>query len=1219
LSGRELNSGFMVIHGNQPELLRQLLVHWFQQHPLRPLEDETLLVQSNGIAQWLKLALAGEGQHGLGIAAAFDMLLPSRFVWRVYRAVLGEQAVPERSPFDKNLLIWRLLRLLPELLDKPGYEPLQAFLADDQDDHWRKRYQLAQKIADLFDQYQVYRADWLTAWAQGQNVLIDSQHEAQALAPEQHWQPLLWRALLADVGADDQAADTGRAAVHQRFLETVERLSQRPAGLPRRISVFGLSSLPRQSLEVLLAISRFTQVLLCVHNPCEYFWTDLLAEKDHARRALRNSRRHARKAGWPAAGSEASEQRPRIDAAELHLHAQPLLAAWGRQGRDYLALLDELDQPENYRQQFERIGEHIDLFASHGDESLLQQLQEDIRQLRSPAESRDRWPVVDPARDRSLRFHVAHSMQREVEILQDQLLAAFAADPTLRPRDVIVMVPDIDAFAPHIDAVFGQLERDDARYLPYSIADRAQRRQTPLAFALEFLLGLPEPAARLTVSDLFDLLDVPALRQRFKLMADDLPLLQQWIRQSNIRWGLDAAHRAQFMPDLSVAEQAQNTWQQGLKRMLLGYAMGGNDDGDAGESCWRDIEAYAEVSGLSAALLGPLAQLLNQLEQLKNTLSSAATAADWSLRLQALLTDFFQVDTPQDQQLLQKLQSSLSDWRSACEAAGLLEPLPLAVVREHWLTQLDQSGLSRPYMIGGLTFATLMPMRAIPYRMVCLLGMNDGEFPRNRPPLDFDLMARDMRPGDRSRREDDRYLFLEALLSAREQLHISWVGRSIHDNTPRAPSVLVSQLRDHLSACWRLAAADECAGTLLAALTVEHRLQPFSSDYFGQTAATSALFTYAHEWERQAVVEQSAGAVAADLQRLPFPAEKTQTAQTVQIAQIGIGLRQLAMFLKNPVESFYRERLNIRFDHALTELAHEDQEPFALDGLQQWSLQQQLIQARLDALQRGQDETQVVEQALARIRRCGELPIGSAATLCAEALREPLERLFDLRAKALATWSRALEDQTFSYRRHPTGADQAMEIVVSASINALYCDDATGRYARIELSASNLLAEKKYRRDKLLAAWVTHLAAHLSLQAPVTTLLIGTNGQVPLQPLSVDLAREHFDRLIDCWLQGQCEPLPLAAKTGFAWLEKQGQPEQQALALADCRQPALAAARSAYEGGYRMTGEVEQSASLQQAYPDFSRLWAQGRFSQLCAELYAPLMMHVGAGGEKKQ
>lgn len=1198
----------MVVHGNQPELLRQLLVHWFQAHPLAPLEDETILVQSNGIAQWLKLALAGDGdEQACGIAAAFDMLLPSRFVWRAYRAVLGAAAVPERSPFDKALLIWRLLRLLPALTPQPGYEPLRLFLAGDDD--LRKRYQLAEKIADLFDQYQVYRADWLDAWAKGQDVLIAGNGERRPLEPEHAWQPLLWRALLTDVGNAERnpesnpesatgeagAGVSGRAAVHRRFLEAAASLQARPAGLPRRISVFGLSSLPRQSLEVLLAISRFSQVILCVHNPCEYFWSDLLSEKDHARRS---AGRHARKAGLPET----------MAAGDLHLHAHPLLAAWGRQGRDYLALLDALDQPESYRQQFERIGERIDVFESHGETTLLNQLQDDIRLLRSAAESRGRWPAVDPATDRSLRFHVAHSMQREVEILHDQLLAAFAADPTLRPRDVIVMVPDVDAFAPHIEAVFGQIEPGDARHLPFSIADQAQRRQAPLAFALEFLLGLPD--SRVAVSDLFDLLDVAAVRQRFGLAAGDLPLLHRWIRQSNIRWGLNAEHRAQFMPSVMAQDRAQNTWQQGLKRMLLGYALGGDDDSLA-ESDWRGIEPYGEVSGLSAALVGPLASLLRRLEALALELAVPALPAVWGERLQALLDDFFRAETvesAEDALLLLQLQDSLSDWVDACAAAGLHEAIPLAVVRDHWLAQLDRTGLSRPFMAGRLTFATLMPMRAIPYRMVCLLGMNDGEFPRARPPLDFDLMARDMRPGDRSRREDDRYLFLEALLSAREKLHISWVGRSIHDNSERPPSVLVSQLRDHLAACWRLT-EDAAArhGALLDALTVAHRLQPFSSDYFGGEPQTSALFTYAREWERGPGPAQT----APDDTDTPEAAAPLLAVPTFDAP---IPLNRLAAFLKDPVRSFYRERLDIRYDTAAPD--GDDHEPFSLDGLAQWSLQHRLIQARLEAANSGlhepEAEAQAVARQLARIRRCGELPIGNMATLYAEILSEPLDRMFALRAEALAAWPLPLADRDFAWRHRCAG----QEIAIEGRLTDCY-DNADGQRCRIELSTRNLLDDGKYRRDKLLTAWVMHLAAHLAEPfLPMTTLVIGKNGQALLQPLAPELARQYFVALIEAYVGGLREPLPLAPKTGFAWLEKQGQPCHGP--LEDCAQAAVGAARGKYEGGYNSLGELEQSAYLQQCYPGFARLWSNGRFSQLCADLYAPLMRHVGvrqAGG----
>lgn len=1165
MSPTPLAPGFMIIHGNQPELLRQLLVHWFKAQPLAPLEDERILVQSNGIAQWLKLALAAHATDaaggGCGIAAAVDMLLPSRFVWQAYRAVLGDAAVPEASPFDKPLLLWRLMRLLPEQVHEPGFEPLARFLADDSD--LRRRYQLAEKIADLFDQYQVYRADWLDAWSQGQDTLPNLHGETPVLEAGQRWQALLWRALLADVSA---ASQTSRAAVHRHFLEVCRQLPERPAALPRRVAVFGISSLPRQSLEVLQQIARFTQVILCVHNPCEHYWADLLSAKDHARR---QSGRFQRKAGMP----------PELSEAALHLHAHPLLAAWGKQGRDYISLLDALDEPERYRASFARQGERIDLFESHGDTCLLHQLQDDIRLLRSVRESQETWGPVDPEQDRSLRFHIAHSPQREVEILHDQLLAAFNADASLRPRDIIVMVPDVNQYAPHIEAVFGQLGTHEPRHIPYSIADQASRQQAPLLFALEFLLHLPD--SRLAVSDLLDLLDVAAVRQRFGIATGDLPVLRQWVEQTQIRWGLDARHRARFVPGTG----AQNTWMQGLRRMLLGYAVGHAPD-RLEDAAWHDIEPYGEVGGLDAALAGPLAQLLATLEALCDILQQATTPQEWVTRLQTLLRDFFASDAAEDDLLLLQLEQILQDWLEACQAAGLNSgasaTLPLAVVREHWLAQVEPEALSRRFMAGRLTFATLMPMRAIPFRIVCLLGMNDGEFPRIRPPLDFDLMARDLRPGDRSRRDDDRYLFLEALLSARERLHISWVGRSIQDNSERPPSVLVSQLRDHLAACWRHVRADD----LLAALTVEHRLQAFHPAYFGHNPGQSPWFTYAREWERRTATPVSTGSSTALL--------------SAQIPGTPLSLGTLTHFLKNPVRCFFQDRLRIFLGRS--DLSSEDQEPFFLDGLAQWALQDQLITARLEALRRAADEEQAQALALTRIKRTGHLPLGSSAALLAETLTEPLAAMFaDYRA-ALARWPHALPPQRCHFA-HASGTriEGRIDLIQAAPGN-------NGERCRIALISSNLIKERRYDRPKLLEAWVLHLAAHLGGE-PMRSCLIGKNGQVQLAPLDPETARAHFEQLIDHYLQALREPLPLAPKAGMAWLEKQGgvcAGELEA-SPAEARKAAL----GQYESSYLYVGEADQCPYLQRTYPDFASLWSEGRFSTLCTTLYGPLVAAI--------
>ncbi|MCA1769128.1 MAG: exodeoxyribonuclease V subunit gamma, partial [Halomonas sp.] len=751
LDDSALQPGFMVIHGNRLEDLRGVVVEWMTRHPLGPLENETILVQSNGISQWLKLALAeDEANGGAGIAAALDITLPARFLWQAYRAVLNHvehdsDAVPATSPFDKSRLLWRLLRLLPELMERDEFAPLRQFLAHDDD--LRKHYQLAERLADLFDQYQVYRADWLDAWGRGEDVLISARGEARPLDAAQRWQPALWRAVGESVAADvgDQGIASSRAMVHRRFMDAAARLDakHRPPGLPRRVMVFGISSLPQQALEALAAIARCCQVVLCVHNPCQHYWADIIEHKELLRAA---SRRQPRKQGMPERLDVLGDADASSEGAEsLHLHAQPLLAAWGKQGRDYLRLLDEHDDSQQYAGLFAADSLRIDLFEpcvnSRGQARLLNQLQDDIRELRPLHETRETWPAVDTQADDSIVFHVAHSPQREVEILHDQLLAAFSADPDLRPRDIIVMVPDIDHYAPHVQAVFGQyqksqLERDDPRHIPYTLSDQGSRHRLPLLIALETLLRLPE--LRLSVSELLDLIEVPALRSRFGIAEDDLPTLRRWIEGAGIRWGLHGQQRASL--DLPGGME-QNTWAFGLRRLLLGYAVG-----EAASGPWQGIEPFDDIGGLDAQLAGPLASLLESLERQWHALAEPTDVTGWVQRLRRLLEESFSGDDAQDSLMLAQLEQALQTWQESVEEAGLTRDLPLSVVREHWLAQIDEHSLSQRFMAGAVNFATLMPMRAIPFKRVCLLGMNDGDYPRSHPPMDFDLMNGDYRP-----------------------------------------------------------------------------------------------------------------------------------------------------------------------------------------------------------------------------------------------------------------------------------------------------------------------------------------------------------------------------------------------------------------------------------------------------------------------------------------
>ena len=1141
----DLNPGFMVVHGNRLDELRGLVVSWMRLYPLTPLENEVALVQSNGIAQWLKLALAEDAhdddQGGCGIAAAIDVQLPGSFMWQLYRAVLGKDEIPETSLLDKAPLTWRLMRLLPGLINQPHFEPLQRFLTADTD--LRKRYQLSERLADLFDQYQVYRADWLADWAAGKHQLRNVRGEAKPLKAENCWQAELWRALLHDVGAEGMAQS--RAGVHRRYIEAINSLTEAPRGLPARVIVFGISSLPAQALEALAGLARFSQVLLCVHNPCRHHWADIVADKDLLRHEYK---RQSRKPGMPVV----------MDPDALHQHAHPLLAAWGKQGRDYINLLDSHDDPQSYRAIF-RDG-RIDLFSESEPDTLLSQLQDDILELRPLSETRELWPPMQIKTDRSIRFHVAHSAQREVEVLHDQLLARFSKDPDLRPRDVIVMVPDIDSYAPHIRAVFGQLDRDDRRFIPFTLADQGQRGRDPLLIAVEHLLKIPD--SRFPVSEILDLLDVPALRARFGIDERDLPTLHRWIEGAGVRWGLDAKQRE----GLGLPEQLeQNSWHFGLRRMLLGYAVGAG-------AAYDGIEPYDEIGGLDAALIGPLVSLIDALQVAHSELSQPAAPALWGSRLQAIMQLFFMADSEHDDYLLSQLETLRETWLQTCETVGLEEPLPLTVVREAWLAGLDQGRLSQRFLAGSVNFCTLMPMRAIPFKIVCLLGMNDGDYPRAQPPLDFDLMGSDYRPGDRSRREDDRYLLLEALLSARDQLYVSWVGRSIRDNSERPASVLIGQLRDHLASGWRLAGAHESEDDqkrdpgqqLLHALTVEHPLQPFSAKYFRESPE---FFSFAREWQvlHETVTEKG------DVRAL----QKHQQEEP-------LSLMQLQDFLRNPVKHFFSQRLKIFFEVAEAPLA--DEEPFVLDALERYGISDSLLQAALSDPEHVQAS---LEAQATRLQSSGVLPMAGFGSLLQTELLEPLPDLVARYQELLIRWPLRLHSALPVNYEH-----QGVEL--DGWLDGLY-QNPENELLAITAIPNAIGARKARKWHRLSKPWVNHLVA-CACDLPLTTALVASDETLLLPPLDKEFAKRTLNDLLLAWQQGMQRPLPIAVKTAFAWLSQTDETKAEA------------AARKAFDGdGQNSKGERAESTALARQFPDFDALLASEEFVGWCEALYKPI------------
>ncbi len=1138
----EIVPGFLALHGNRLEQLRDAVADWLARAPLAPLEEEHLLVPSNGAAEWLKMSLAQTG----GICAATRVELPARFLWRTYRQMLGRDRVPAASPLDEGPLVWRLMRLLPTRLGDPAFAPLAGFLRseDGRDgDDLGRRLQFARRLADLFDQYQVYRADWLSDWAGGRDVLRSPRGAAMPVPATERWQPALWRALVDELRDDERGAT--RAAVHRDFLAAIESGASPREPLPRRVVVFGTGHVPGQTLEALAALASRAQVLMAVPNPCRYHWADIVGGRELLRA---ERRRHACKGSVDLAA---------VPLEAMHAHAHPLLTAWGRQGRDFMRLLDTFDDTERLRHSIDL--PRVDLFDDDEGATMLEQAQAAIRDLVPLAEHPAR---TASAADRSIVFHVAHGPQREVEVLHDQLLTMFAAtagtDAPLKPRDVVVMVPDIDTFAAQIRAVFGQHAPGDPRRIPFGIVDIRARRHDPLVVALDWLLRAP--AQRFRHSEVHGLLEVPAIARRFGLSPDDVPTLSAWIAGAGVRWGLAAGQRADL--DLEACGEL-NTWAFGLRRMLLGYASG---------EPFAGIEPYDEIGGLDAALVGPLADFIDRLAAWTRECRGDATATVWARRGRALLSALFEPADEAERLGVAAIEAALAGWLDACEGARFDEPVPLAVFCEAWLAAVDPPGGGRRFLAGGVTFCTLMPLRAVPFQVVCLLGMNDGAYPRPDRRVDFDLMGLpgQQRPGDRSRRDDDRYLMLEALLSARRVFYVSWSGRSARDNSDQPPSVLVSQLRDYLRAAWPPPGDDGA----LAMRTTVHPLQPFSRRYFDADADAARLVTHAREWRAAHRAEDPDADTG-----LALPA--------LEPAQAVLGVVRLARFLKKPVKTFFRERLSVSFDER--DDAADDEETFALDGLQRYGAAQALLAATRDAVG-GVDAEAALRRGVEQLRGAGRLPIGEVGAQLGAELTDAVAAMLEEARRFEAAHPTTVAPARLRFEAHG--------VVVDDWLDGARAGGGPDRsMAWLELRFSRLLVDPdkhEVRGDKLIEAWVRAVAAAACGQ-PLRVVVVGSDATLRLPAIDADGARATLGELLSAWAEGMQAPLPLPARTALAFVGGKG-------------------AAAVYEGGHERMGEVEEPC-LARTWPTYAELAADGRFEALAGRVYTSMVAWLDSVG----
>ncbi|TGC24571.1 exodeoxyribonuclease V subunit gamma [Escherichia sp. E1130] len=1093
-----------VYHSNRLDVLEALMEFIVERERLDdPFEPEMILVQSTGMAQWLQMTLSQK----FGIAANIDFPLPASFIWDMFVRVLPE--IPKESAFNKRSMSWKLMTLLPQLLDREDFTLLRHYLTDDSDK--RKLFQLSSKAADLFDQYLVYRPDWLAQWEAGH--LVEGLGEAQA------WQAPLWKVLVEYTHELGQPR-WHRANLYQRFIETLESATTCPPGLPSRVFICGISALPPVYLQALQALGKHIEIHLLFTNPCRYYWGDI-KDPAYLAKLLTRQRRHSFEDRELPLFRDSENAGQLFNSDGEQDVGNPLLASWGKLGRDYIYLLSDLESSQE-----------LDAFVDVTPDNLLHNIQSDILELENHAVAgvnleefsrSDNKRPLDP-QDSSITFHVCHSPQREVEVLHDRLLAMLEEDPTLTPRDIIVMVADIDSYSPFIQAVFGSAPAD--RYLPYAISDRRARQSHPVLEAFISLLSLPD--SRFVSEDVLALLDVPVLAARFDITEEGLRYLRQWVNESGIRWGIDDDN----VRELELPATGQHTWRFGLTRMLLGYAM------ESAQGEWQSVLPYDESSGLIAELVGHLASLLMQLNIWRRGLAQERPLEEWLPVCRDMLNAFFLPDAETEAAMTlieQQWQAIIAEGLGAQYG----DAVPLSLLRDELAQRLDQERISQRFLAGPVNICTLMPMRSIPFKVVCLLGMNDGVYPRQLAPLGFDLMSQKPKRGDRSRRDDDRYLFLEALISAQQKLYISYIGRSIQDNSERFPSVLVQELIDYIGQSHYLPGdealnCDESEARVKAHLTCHHTRMPFDP----QNYQPGNLQSYAREWLPAA--SQAGKAHSEFVQPLPFTLPETVPLETLQ------------RFWAHPVRAFFQMRLQVNFRTEDSEIP--DTEPFILEGISRYQINQQLLNALVE-----QDDA---ERLFRRFRAAGDLPYGAFGEIFWETQCQEMQQLAD---RVIAC-------------RQP---GQSMEIDLACNGVQI-----TGWLPQVQ--SDGLL---RWRPSLLSVAqgmqlWLEHLVYCASGGNGESRLFLRKDGEWRFPPLAAEQALHYLSQLIEGYREGMSAPLLVLPESGGAWLKTCYDAENDAM-LDD--ESTLQKARSkflqAYEGNMMVRGEGDDIW--------YQRLWRQ--------------------------
>ena len=893
-------SSFKIVNSNDLSVLASVCAYIIKSHPLSEvLAHENILVMNSGMQTYLSQEIALKNDVCAGINWSQIWIFIWDLYKKLFKvedklnrfsrdsmawSLLGLKDTWSCSKDGDADLINRYKKI---------FEPLKNYVKDEAlaGGSGIMGWDLCYRIADTFDQYQMNRPEWIRAWnkltyddfdryVQDQNfhgrvydVLLrmspnfnkvatvtdpdlQAASKGTSIAPQvkaNDWQPLLWLMLKNNLKGYEKFhgqknkpfAYKDRVEILDDLKDLLEQGNLDPAqrrAIPERLFIMGVSSMPEQVMDFFRILGRHTDVYLLLINPCRDYWGDI----DNSKKALAEIRSRMR-TGDPLSSikqglgmnklldlseSQNTQDFRYGDNGELE-GGNALLTAMGRQGRDILSLLVKPNEAPDF----------INCFVEPQGRDVLSCIKRNLLSL-------DDAEVAEIQNgDDSLIFCSCHTPNREIEVLRDSILQKFKeakdAGEELLPRDILVMTPNIEQYAAQIEAVFGSIDRQSPNYIPYSIGDRTVDRESPVTSAILKLLDIGNTPV--TLSFIISLLQIPEIALSFDITTDDAQVISNWCMEANARWGLDEVEAN----DEAAVKDIPWTFKKALSRMIKG-AMIGDDIDECGE-------LYDSIEGSDLNLLGRFENFITRLIEIRDLFTKNR---DQDLRLDKrsyLLDDSekeAQNSSSDERPMIELLGEFFRTFIKNCDGenkaaefirtlGGMTKILPeigskpkitlrvlASMLSNAFAAKVDENS----YLRGKVNFCSLMPMRAVPFKHIFILGLNDGDFPRKERSPGFNLIT--LRPffrrGDRSRSVDDRYLFLEAILSAQKSITFSYIGCDPVDKSVRNPSAVVSELWDYLNDNFRVSAPDKNGREIPPSkrLTYEARLNSYDSDNF---------------------------------------------------------------------------------------------------------------------------------------------------------------------------------------------------------------------------------------------------------------------------------------------------------------------------------------------------------------------------------------------------